>query len=61
MSYPHSRPPKTYAVYRGILLAVLAIGLFLSGLVLFPGLVAVGEGLRYAIVAIHESYDWELF
>jgi len=62
MSYPHSKPPKTYGVYRGILLAVFAAGVFLAGLLLlFPGVLAVAEGLRDAIEAIHRSYGWKLF
>jgi hypothetical protein len=61
MGYQYSTPPKTYAAYRGILLAVLATGVFVFGLFLFPGVLAVAEGLRDAIEAIHESYTWTPF
>lgn len=63
MSYsPYPTPPKTFGAYRGILLAVLAVGLFLFGLLLlFPGVLVVAEGLRDVIESIHESYDWEPF
>jgi hypothetical protein len=57
----HSKPPKTYGAYRGVLLAVFAIALFLFWLLLFPGVLAVGTGLVDVIKSMHDSYDWEPF
>jgi hypothetical protein len=53
-------PPKTYHVYRGLLLAVLCGGLFLLGLVAFPAVAALVELLIDTIEGIHDSFTWNL-
>lgn len=54
-------PPKTYHVYRGLLLAVLCGGLLLLGLLAFPAGIALVEFLIDTIEGVRDSFTWELF
>jgi hypothetical protein len=56
------KPPATHGAYRGVLLGMLAVGLFLFWLVVaFPFGIAIAEFLRDAIEGIHDAYDWKPF
>jgi hypothetical protein len=53
--------PKTYHVYRGLLLAALCGGLLLLGLVAFPAGITLVEFLLDIIEGVRDSFTWELF
>jgi hypothetical protein len=54
----HPGPPATYTAYRVVLICVLGVGLFVLGLVVFPGLVGMGRGLLSAIEYVF-SFEWD--